>query len=163
MDPDLRYEATFIFYWIFAKFFTNFGEHFGDLNFLFTFCQIVHQFWWNFWWIEEIGEFLSDKNVTNSGDNNSFRFWMFFVTNLGENLSESLKISIKKSQKLAKIQGNHQNWWQFCRKSMWSHICQKCSQFFVNILVIWIFFRIFGKFFTNFGENFGDLKKLVSF
>jgi hypothetical protein len=23
---------------------------------------------------------------------------------------------------LAKIQGNHQNWWQFCRKSMWAPI-----------------------------------------
>ena len=50
-----------------------------------------------FWWIEEIGEFLSEENVTNSGDNNSFQCCF----------------------KLAKNQGNHQNWWQFCRKSMY--------------------------------------------
>ena len=42
-------------------------------NFVF-FC---HQFWWKFWWFEEIGEFLSDENITNSGDNNSFRFCFF--------------------------------------------------------------------------------------
>ena len=88
-------------------------------HWLLFFC---HQFWWKFWWFDKIGEFLSDKNITNSGDNNSFRFWVFFVTNFGENFSESLKLSIKKSPKLAKIQGNHQNWWQFCRKSMWAPI-----------------------------------------
>jgi glutaredoxin 2 len=82
---------------------------------------------------------LSDENVTNSGDNNSFQFLVFSpinkifykkVTKIGdillnenftkigeklftkkrENFSESLKISIKTSPKLAKIQGNHQNW-----------------------------------------------------
>ena len=127
--------VIWIFYWIF----TNFGEHFGDLKKLVSFWVtkmspilmtiipsdfvfFCHQFWWKFWWFDKIGEFLSDKNITNSGDNNSFRFWVFFVTNFGENFSESLKLSIKKSPKLAKIQGNHQNWWQFCRKSMWAPI-----------------------------------------
>ena len=118
-----RYETTFIFQWIFAKIFTNFGECFGDLNFYWIFTNFgehfgdlkklvsfwvtkmspilmtiipsdfvffCHQFWWKFWWFDKIGEFLSDKNITNSGDNNSFRFWVFFVTNFGENFSESL-------------------------------------------------------------------------
>ena len=136
-----------------------------------------HQFWWKFRWFDENGEFLSDKNITNYGDNNSFRFWVLFVTNFSENSSDLKKLVsfwVKKmspilvtiisfdfgfflSQKLAKIQGNHQNWWQFCRKSMWSHICQnfhnflwKCwwfefsfefsanfSPILVKILVIW--------------------------
>ena len=43
-------------------------------NFVF-FC---HQFWWKFWWFEEIGEFLSDENITNSGDENSFQFFVSF-------------------------------------------------------------------------------------
>ena len=51
---------------IYAKMFTIFGKHFGNLNFLLNFRQIFHQFWWKFWWFEEIGEFLCDKNVTNS-------------------------------------------------------------------------------------------------
>ena len=108
-------------------------------NFEGFFC---HQFWWKFRWFDEIGEFLSDKNITNSGDNNSFRFWVLFVTNFSENSSDLKKLVsfwVKKmspilvtiisfdfgfflSQKLAKIQGNHQNWWQFCRKSMWAPI-----------------------------------------
>ena len=44
-------------------------------------------FW--FWWFEEIGEFLSDGNFTNSGDNNSTQFCAFFVTNFGENFVEA--------------------------------------------------------------------------
>ena len=80
-----------------TKIFTKIGEKFAEnsnhqdfhkkmwkfwhiwdhIHFLLNFRQIFHQFWWKFWWFEEIGEFLSDKNVTNSGDNNSFQFWVF--------------------------------------------------------------------------------------
>ena len=80
---------------IYAKMFTIFCEHFGDLNFLLNFRQIVHQCWWKFWWFDEIGEFLSDKNITNSGDNNSFRFWVFL------------------SPILVKSLVNWRNWWVF--------------------------------------------------
>ena len=37
---------------------------------------------------EEIDEFLSEENVTNSGKNNSFRFWFIFFTKIGENWRE---------------------------------------------------------------------------
>ena len=58
-----------------------FVTNFGDLNFLLNFRQIFIQFW-----IEEIGEFLSDKNVTNSGDNNSFQFWGVFLSQISANI-----------------------------------------------------------------------------
>ena len=71
--------ANFKFFFV-----TNFGENFGELkklvsswvtkmspilvtiipsDIVFFFC---HQFWWKFWWFEEIGEILCDENVTNS-------------------------------------------------------------------------------------------------
>ena len=76
---------------------------------------------------EEICEFLCDKNVTNSVNQQIFLKKITIigdilltgnVTKIGEksftkkseNFSESIKFSIKKSPKLAKIQGNHQNW-----------------------------------------------------
>ena len=59
-------------------------------EFLIEFSPNFHQFWWNFWWIEETGESLSDKNITNSGDKNSFQF--FFVTNFGENFGDLKKL-----------------------------------------------------------------------
>ena len=53
--------------------------------------------------ITKIGEILFIENDPQKIGENSF-------TKKSENFSESLKISIKKSPKLAKIQGNHQNW-----------------------------------------------------
>ena len=101
--------VIWIFYWIFAKLFTNFGDIFGELKKLVSFWVtkmspilvtiipsnfgvFCHQFWWKFRWFDEIGEFLSDKNITNSGDNNSFRFWVLFVTNFSENSSDLKKL-----------------------------------------------------------------------
>ena len=53
--------------------------------------------------ITKIGEILFIENDPQKNGEKSF-------TKKSENFSESQKISIKKSPKLAKIQGNHQNW-----------------------------------------------------
>ena len=37
---------------------------------------------------------MSDKNVTNSGDNKSFQYWFFYVTNFGENFGDLKKLVI---------------------------------------------------------------------
>ena len=52
--------------------------------------------------ITKIGDNLLTGNVTKIGEKS--------FTKKSEKFSESLKFSIKKSPKLAKIQGNHQNW-----------------------------------------------------
>ena len=51
--------------------------------------------------VTKIGDIILNENLTKLGEKS--------FTKKSENFSESLKISIKKSQKLAKIQGNHQN------------------------------------------------------
>ena len=49
-----------------------------------------------------MGDILLNENLTKIGEK--------LFTKKGEHFSESLKNSIKKSPKLAKIQRNHQNW-----------------------------------------------------
>ena len=146
--------ANFKFFFV-----TNFGENFGELKKLVSswvtkmspilvtiipsdivfFC---HQFWWKFWWFEEIGDFFSDENITNSGDNNSFqicffqchKFWWKFkwitknfyykITKIGDkNLLILIFIKIidffwhKSGCHL--VLNSHENWWVFHVKAIW--------------------------------------------
>ena len=76
---------------MFANIFTNFGENFGDLNFLLNFRQIFHHFLWKSWWFEEIGEFL----ITKIGDNLLTRN----VTKIGEKSFPKKSENFSKSKK----------------------------------------------------------------
>ena len=121
-----------------------------------------HQFWWKFRWFDEIGEFLSDKNITNSGDNNSFRFWVLFVTNFSENSSDLKKLVSFWVKKMSPILVTiisfdfgffcHQNWRKF------KGITKIGDNFVENQCGL-----IYAKIFTIFCENVGDLNFLLNF
>ena len=104
---------------------------------------------------------LLTENLTKIGEK--------LFTKKSENFSESLKISIKSHQNWQKFKGITKIGDNFVENqcglkgmrphSFSSEFLPKFSPILVNVLVIWIFYWIF----TNFGEHFGDLKKLVSF
>ena len=70
-----------------------------------------------------------------------------------DNNQRTVKIERLSQWKLEAEFRNHQNWWQFCRKSMWS------QRYETTFIFQWIFAKIF----TNFGECFGDLNFLLNF
>ena len=97
------------------------GAH---IHFLLNFRPNCHQFWWKFWWFEEICDFLSDKIFTNSGDNNSCLFWVCFVTKICENFVEMQFLVKIDSPKIVIILTDYWIFWRIFTK-MGDKICAK--------------------------------------